>query len=484
MKYTTIQHAFLLILLINANTTFAQVKVGNNVSSINSNSLLELESTNKGLLLPRIALTATNSASPLTAFVAGMMVYNTATAGTSPNNVTPGQYYSDGSKWVKVQSSPVQDYDWRKSGNLSPNAISDTTTAIYHMGQVGIGTNSVNSSALLQLNSTTKGFLPPRMTSSEILSISSPTAGLTIFNTTLQCLGYFTQNGAFTCGISGTTISTPRLGSQYTTFYNGNSGGTYSVGGASSSCITHTAGESFNNNSLCSSKYISAQGCGGLSSITGASGAVYPLVDINGQCWTTKNMKEIPSAYAYHTPTSWLATTAVDSGYFGFYHTTTLNGSAGWGTTEPAAGEGYLYQWSAAMNGSTSERAKGICPTGFHIPSDCEIMYLEHGLGMSLVDQTNYVNSSASRGVPGYAGCKMGIPVCSISNTSGFTNIYAGTRYTTGDFVDRSNNFYLGSSTGTPGATTITRVFYIINQGIEHFGYDVARGLSYRCLKD
>ncbi len=43
----------------------AQVKIGTNSSVVNPNSLLELESTDKGLLLSRVALTSTTSYLPL-----------------------------------------------------------------------------------------------------------------------------------------------------------------------------------------------------------------------------------------------------------------------------------------------------------------------------------------------------------------------------------------------------------------------------------
>jgi hypothetical protein len=51
-------------------------------------------------------------------------------------------------------------------------------------GNVGIGTASLNASAKLQVDSTTQGFLPPRMTSTQRLAISSPAAGLIVFDTT------------------------------------------------------------------------------------------------------------------------------------------------------------------------------------------------------------------------------------------------------------------------------------------------------------
>ena len=75
-------------LSICASPLFAQVKIGDNPTTINANSMLEVESTSKGLLLPRLPLTQTTNPSPLNAHVAGMTVYNTATA----NDVLPGFY--------------------------------------------------------------------------------------------------------------------------------------------------------------------------------------------------------------------------------------------------------------------------------------------------------------------------------------------------------------------------------------------------------
>ncbi len=54
--------------------------------------------------------------------------------------------------------------------------------ASYGQG-VGIGTSSPNNSAILDLNSATKGFLPPRMTSLQRRAISSPASGLVVYDT-------------------------------------------------------------------------------------------------------------------------------------------------------------------------------------------------------------------------------------------------------------------------------------------------------------
>jgi uncharacterized protein (TIGR02145 family) len=57
--------------------------------------------------------------------------------------------------------------------------------------QVAIGTQTPQSSAILQLESTEKGFLPPRMTSAQRDAISNPVEGLTIFNISSKCVQWY-----------------------------------------------------------------------------------------------------------------------------------------------------------------------------------------------------------------------------------------------------------------------------------------------------
>ena len=59
--------------------------------------------------------------------------------------------------------------------------------------QVGINADgsSPDPSAILDAKSTTKGFLPPRMTNTQMMSVSNPTAGLLIYNTTLSSICWF-----------------------------------------------------------------------------------------------------------------------------------------------------------------------------------------------------------------------------------------------------------------------------------------------------
>lgn len=61
-------------------------------------------------------------------------------------------------------------------------------------GNVGINNNTPNASAILDVASTTQGFLPPRMTTTQRDAISSPAAGLVIYNTTTSKLQVYTTS--------------------------------------------------------------------------------------------------------------------------------------------------------------------------------------------------------------------------------------------------------------------------------------------------
>jgi trimeric autotransporter adhesin len=128
------------------NYANAQMKLGSNPTTTNANALLELETTNKGLLLPRIALANVSSPTPLTAHIAGMTVFNTANNGI----VSPGFYCNDGAMWIKM-STITPSSVWSLTGNLG------TTTASNFIGttdnvDVLFRRNNIKAALLSQSN--------------------------------------------------------------------------------------------------------------------------------------------------------------------------------------------------------------------------------------------------------------------------------------------------------------------------------------------
>jgi hypothetical protein len=124
------------VLIVLSFTSYGQ-NVGIGTSS--PNALLDVYATNAGVLIPRVALTGTGSASPLTSPTTSTLVYNTATV----SNVTPGFYYWNGSAWVRFIDSGSLSGATTVSNTSSANTLSTTVN-----GVTGTGVNIINSNVL------------------------------------------------------------------------------------------------------------------------------------------------------------------------------------------------------------------------------------------------------------------------------------------------------------------------------------------------
>jgi hypothetical protein len=107
------RHLIVFLFLFLSFGIAAQTGIG--TTTPNASAKLDITATNKGFLPPRVALTAANVFAPVTglsgatelATAAGLLIYNTATAGTAPNNVVPGYYYWNGTAWIQISGGLV-----------------------------------------------------------------------------------------------------------------------------------------------------------------------------------------------------------------------------------------------------------------------------------------------------------------------------------------------------------------------------------------
>ena len=135
---------------------------------------------------------------------------------------------------------------------------------------------------------------------------------------------------------------------------------------------------------------------------------------------------------------------------------------------------GRLYTWYVAMNGSTAEKAQGICPVGWHIPSDGEWKALEMYLGMTQ-QEADMSNTWRGQGV----GTKLGK-----GGESGYEALYAGRRTSYGTYSLLNQYEYIWTSTES-GQDAWRRCLDI---GVSTVGrwntFPKTYAFSIRCIKD
>jgi uncharacterized protein (TIGR02145 family) len=135
---------------------------------------------------------------------------------------------------------------------------------------------------------------------------------------------------------------------------------------------------------------------------------------------------------------------------------------------------GGLYQWNQAMCGSTTEGAQGICPTGWHIPTDAEQYTLEN----YLKDEGQTCNASRSNTYD----CDTAATKLMAGGSSGFIGLLAGHRRVTGDFDYLSTSAYFWSSLQSSSSAGLRRLYFEYPDVLRVF-YSKAFSFSVRCLQ-
>jgi uncharacterized protein (TIGR02145 family) len=138
---------------------------------------------------------------------------------------------------------------------------------------------------------------------------------------------------------------------------------------------------------------------------------------------------------------------------------------------------GGLYQWDEMMQYDTTRGKQGICPSGWHLPTDEEWTILISYLGGGSVAGGKMKEAGFVHWAPPNTGA---------SNSSGFTAIPGGYKDSYGLFFLLSSNAYFWSSTQYDYNDTNAwgRYLYYNSEGVDRSYSNQTEGLSCRCVKN
>jgi uncharacterized protein (TIGR02145 family) len=202
--------------------------------------------------------------------------------------------------------------------------------------------------------------------------------------------------------------------------------------------------------------------CGGVTDVDGNS---YQTVQIGTQCWTQSNLTVSKYRNGDNIPnitdnTQWSQTNTSNTGAWCNY-----NNDANNGTTY-----GKLYNWYAVND------SRGLCPTGWHVPTDSEwnvmVKYLDPNADTVSAGWQNTNAGTALKSATGWNG----------TNSSGFTALPGGNRTGLSDFDGSLGTWW--SSTAIGSGSTWCRNLRSSYSEVHRGNCDKRYGGSVRCIRD
>ncbi len=199
---------------------------------------------------------------------------------------------------------------------------------------------------------------------------------------------------------------------------------------------------------------VSINPCPGAPTVTDADGNVYPTVQIGDQCWMGKNLNV----------GRYVASTVTNRDHADMSNNNIIEKYCLYNDPYNCDLYGGLYDWDEAMGYSETEGTQGICPVGWHMPTE-----------QDWKDLNNFY-------IYGDAGARL-----KVGGSSGFEAYFAGDRHAQGEFYSfGASGFFWQSS---------SYIYDFYNEGYirevaacngllvkNHFNKKT--GISVRCLKD
>ncbi len=179
------------------------------------------------------------------------------------------------------------------------------------------------------------------------------------------------------------------------------------------------------------------------------AGKIYNTVQIGAQCWLKENLDVGTMILGNQNSSN-------DGTIEKYCYNNDVNNCATYGG---------LYKWNEAMAYSNTAGTKGICPTGWHIPTKAEFETLKT---MVILGKTLMSTGNGTIG----------------TNTSGFSALMAGSYALYNGFVNFGTDTYFWSSSEYSVNLTYGLILSSGSDGIFYYGYDKEYCFSIRCIKD
>ena len=217
--------------------------------------------------------------------------------------------------------------------------------------------------------------------------------------------------------------------------------------------------------------------------VTDIDGNVYKTVKLGNQVWMAENLRT--SRYADGTTIPLGTTESFDDAYRYYPDDNSAN----------VSDYGYLYNWAAVMKGSASSEAnpsgvQGICPDGWHVPSDAEWIQL-----------TNYVSSQSqyvcggdedyiyiAKALASEEGWNSSTDNCAVGNNPDANNATGFSARPAGYYSGSSNYFgstaYFWSATQINSGVAFYRYLTYTNAGVARYLSYKNYGYSVRCVRN
>ena len=198
-------------------------------------------------------------------------------------------------------------------------------------------------------------------------------------------------------------------------------------------------------------------GCGGSSSVT-FDGYTYELVAIGDQCWFAENLRTEHYVNGDAIPGE------LSDGEW----SSTTNGAQAIFANDASnlTDYGRLYNWFAV------DDARGLCPSGWHVPTDVEYTTLTDGLGGTSVAGGKMKSSPEDS--PAWNG----------TNTSGFSGLAGGYRDYYGGFYNGGYGGYFWSATAAGVSSAWLRELDGGDTEVNRYYNYRPYGFSVRCVRD